>query len=592
MILSAENITISFTEKKLLNNISIFIDNNDKIGIVGINGTGKSTLLKILSGLETPQSGKVTLANNTIISYVPQHPVFDKDKTVLDYVTENNKAHTWDIQTQAKSLITRFGLNSNDNISQLSGGQKKRVCLVAAIVSPANLLILDEPTNHIDSEMVEYLENYLKNFKGAIVMVTHDRYFLDRVTNSIIEINHGSIYRYNTNYSGFIQLKTEREEMEISTDRKIKSILRNELEWLQRGARARSTKQKARIQRYEQLKSREYFKADEKVDITSVSSRLGKTIIEIDSISKSYGNKKLFDNFSYIFTKGDRVGFIGKNGCGKTTMVKIIAKIEKPDFGTVKIGQTVKIGYYHQELNLIQNLDQTVIDYIRNTAEYVKTPDGTISASQMLEKFLFNSELQYTQIKRLSGGEKRRLSLLKVLMTEPNVLILDEPTNDLDITTMSILEEFIELFDGVVIAVSHDRYFLDRTVNRIFAFENDGRIKQYEGSYSDYLLNKPKEKEAKTKTDTKTSSYKPTHEKKLKFTYKEQKEYETIEFDISALEEKLSEIDSLILKNSTDFEKLTELTKQKEEIEQNLTQKMERWEELEELNNKINAQKN
>lgn len=599
-ILSAENITLSFTDKTLLNDVSFFIQENDKIGVIGINGTGKSTLLKIISGIEDPQKGTVTKANGIIVRYLPQHPVFEKDETVLEYVLENNKKsdHAWDIQTEAKSLLTRFGLNDyNQKLSSLSGGQKKRVCLIAVLVSPADILVLDEPTNHLDSEMADFLEGYLKKFKGALVMVTHDRYFLDSVTNRIAEIDKGSLYTYDTNYSGFLSLKAEREDMAIASDRKRKSILRTELKWIQRGALARSTKQKARIERYEEMKNQKDFKRDDTLKIGSVASRLGKTIIELENISKQYEGKTLFSNFSYIFLKGDRVGFIGKNGCGKTTLMKIIAGIEKPDSGSVTIGQTVKIGYYTQEIEnentgRISYMDpeKKVIDYIRDTAEYVKTPEGTASASQMLEKFLFPPYLQHSQIKRLSGGEKRRLNLLRVLMEEPNVLILDEPTNDLDIATMTILEEFLDSFEGVVITVSHDRYFLDRTVNRIFAFETGGVIKQYEGGYTDYSLKRTDIEEPLEQKEQKKTEYKASHEKKLKFTFKEQKEYETIESDIAALEEKLENTEKEMALNATDFVKLEELSKIKEETENLLNEKMERWEYLEDLNQKIQAQ--
>ena len=471
------------------------------------------------------------------------------------------------------------------------------MCLIAVLVSPADILVLDEPTNHLDSEMADFLEGYLKKFKGALVMVTHDRYFLDSVTNRIAEIDKGSLYTYDTNYSGFLSLKAEREDMAIASDRKRKSILRTELKWIQRGALARSTKQKARIERYEEMKNQRDYKRDDTLKIGSVASRLGKTIIELENISKQYEGKTLFSNFSYIFLKGDRVGFIGKNGCGKTTLMKIIAGIEKPDSGSVTIGQTVKIGYYTQEIEnentgRISYMDpeKKVIDYIRDTAEYVKTPEGTASASQMLEKFLFPPYLQHSQIKRLSGGEKRRLNLLRVLMEEPNVLILDEPTNDLDIATMTILEEFLDSFEGVVVTVSHDRYFLDRTVNRIFAFESCGVIKQYEGGYTDYSLKRTDIEEPLEQKEQKKTEYKASHEKKLKFTFKEQKEYETIESDIAALEEKLENTEKDMALNATDFVKLEELSKIKEETENLLNEKMERWEYLEDLNQKIQAQ--
>ena len=600
-ILSAENISKSYIDKKLLNDVSFFIHEGDKIGVIGINGTGKSTFLKIISKIEAPDSGSVTTSSGIIVRYLPQHPVFDRDMSIIDYINLNNRSggHLWDTDTDAKELLTKFGLDDfQQKISSLSGGQKKRLSLISILVSPADILVLDEPTNHLDSEMAEYLEEYLKNFRGAIVMVTHDRYFLDSVTNCIVEIDKGGLYRYNTNYSGFLSLKAEREEMAVASDRKRKSILRTELKWIQRGALARSTKQKARIERYEEMKNTKDHTFDKTVEISSVSSRLGRTLIELNNISKSYGEKTLFKDFSYIFLKNDRVGFIGKNGCGKTTLMKIIAGIEKPDSGNVVIGQTVKIGYYTQEIETedtgrisYMNPKKRVIDYIRDTAEYVKTPDGTITASQMLEKFLFPSYLQYSLIERLSGGEKRRLNLLRVLMESPNVLILDEPTNDLDIATMTILEQFLDSFEGIVIAVSHDRYFLDRTINRIFAFEENGLIRQYEGGYTDYSIKKPQENITKANENTeKKDTYKKTHEKKLKFTFKEQREFETIESDIEALENKISEIEKEMAENSTDFVKLDNLSREKEQTEELLSEKMERWEYLEELNAKIEEQ--
>lgn len=591
-ILSVENVSKSFTDKVLLEDVSLFLNEHEKIGVIGINGTGKSTLLKIIAGIEEPQSGNVTKANGIVIGYLSQHPVFRKDETILEYVRSRNPEK----EAEAKAMLTKFGLNDYDvRISSLSGGQKKRAALISVLISDSDILVLDEPTNHIDSEMAEYLEDYLKKFKGAIIMVTHDRYFLDSISTSIVEIDNGKLYRYDTNYSGFLALKAEREDISWAQERKRKSILRTELEWIQRGAQARSTKQKARIERYETMKNVKGPKQDENVQISSVASRLGKTIIELENISKSQGGRLLFKDFSYIFLKNDRVGFIGKNGCGKTTLMKIISGELKPDTGCVTIGQTVKIGYYSQEFEnddkdklSFMDPDKNVLDYIRDTAEYVKTNDGLVSASQMLEKFLFPPYLQHTPIGRLSGGEKRRLNLLRVLMEAPNVLILDEPTNDLDIATMTIFEQFLDTFDGIVITVSHDRYFLDRTVNRIFAFEGTNLI-QYEGGYTDYRNKCTYEEEAE-KSVSEKKTYANTHEKKLKFTYKEQKEFETIESDISSLEGKIASMEEAMAKNATDFVKLSELTEEKEKLEKELEYKMERWEYLEDLNEKIKEQ--
>lgn len=475
------------------------------------------------------------------------------------------------------------------------------------LLSPAEILILDEPTNHLDNSMADWLEEYLKNWKGALVMVTHDRYFLDSVSNRIVEIDKGALYSYSTNYSGFLALKAEREEMAQAGERKRQAILRNELAWIQRGARARSTKQKARIERFEQLRDAEAPKTDGRVEMSSISTRLGKTTVELEHISKAYGEKQLFEDFNYIFLKGDRVGFLGENGCGKTTLMKVIAGRIQPDEGKVTVGQTVKIGYYTQEIETVQNKDdiafmnpeQKVIDYIKDVAEYVQTTEGTVTASQMLERFLFEGSAQYGLIGKLSGGEKRRLNLLRVLMEAPNVLILDEPTNDLDIETLTILEDYLDSFDGIVITVSHDRYFLDRVVRRIFAFEGNGTVTQYEGGYTDYQLKKEiseandtesvqkKEKDTeKAKADSVKTWGGP---RKLKFSYNEQKEYDTIEQTIAELEEKLEGFEEEIAKAAHDFVRLNELTKEQEETKRLLEEKMERWMYLEELAEKIKA---
>ena len=596
-IINIENCTKAYTDKVLFKDINFYLHDREKVGIIGINGTGKSTLLKIIAGIEEPDEGTYAKANDCVIRYLPQNPVFESGHTVLESALKGNvtKENKWTIESEVKAMLTKLGITDfEQKTDELSGGQKKRLALASCLVSPADVLILDEPTNHLDTEMNDYLEDYLKKFKGALVMVTHDRYFLDAVTNSIAEIDKGSLYTYDTNYSGFLALKAEREDMAMAADRKRKSILRTELEWIQRGARARSTKQKARIDRYEQMKNTKDFAADEKIQISSVASRLGRTIVELDSLSKAYGDKVLFKDFSYIFLKNDRIGFVGKNGCGKTTLMKIIAGREIPDSGTVTVGQTVKIGYYSQEIEkqkeagiAYMDPEMRVIDYIKETAEYVKTEDGSISASQMLERFLFPSFLQYSPIGKLSGGEKRRLNLLRVLMEAPNVLILDEPTNDLDIATLNILEDFLDNYKGVVITVSHDRYFLDRTVNRIFAFEKDGVIKQYEGGYTDYINKRTEEEEEKQivkKADTRT------RERKLKFSYQEQRDFETIEGDISALEEKIENLDKEMASCTSDFVRLNELLAEKEKNEKLLEEKIDRWMYLEELAEKIKNQ--
>ena len=605
-ILSLDKITKAYGERKVFDEADFFLEDGEKVGIIGINGTGKSTLLKIMAGLEQPDSGKVIRANHIVISYLKQQPDFRENETILEYVLrEADMGHEQNnLESQAKTMLMNLEITDiNQKIGELSGGQKKRVSLVAALLEPADILVLDEPTNHIDNAMSDWLENYLKKYKGALIMVTHDRYFLDAVCNRIVEADKGKLYSYRANYSGFLQLKMEREEMCIASDRKRKSIMRNELAWIMRGARARSTKQKARIQRYEEMKDTKDFARDEKIEISSASTRLGRTTVELEHICMSYQDKVLIQDFSYIFLKNDRIGFVGPNGSGKTTLMKIIAGRIEPVSGRVIHGQTVKIGYYSQEIEnspqsgiAYMNPKSRVIDYIRDTAEYVKTRDGQISASQMLEKFLFTGEDQYGLIEKLSGGEKRRLNLLRVLMEAPNVLILDEPTNDLDITTLTILEDYLDNFEGIVIIVSHDRYFLDRTVRRIFAFEGNGKIRQYEGGYTDYSIKCREQndvgEEIKTeKENIKTKEkYKPQREKKLKFSYQEQKEYETIEETVAELEEKISQIEKDMERYATDFIELNKLSQEKEMTENQLQEKMDRWMYLEELNEKIQNQ--
>ena len=576
-ILSLENITHSYTERKLFDEASFYLHEGEKVGIIGINGTGKSTLLKIMAGLEIPDEGQVIKAANMMIHYLPQNPIFNEEDTVLESVQNMIHHHAnEDELVKAKAMMTRLGITDfEQKTSELSGGQRKRLALVSVLITPCDILILDEPTNHLDSEMAEWLENQLRGFRGALVMVTHDRYFLDSVTNRIIELDKGKIYSYNEKYSGFLERKAEREASAKASERKRQSILRKEIEWMQRGAKARSTKQKAHIQRYENLKNQKGIVQDEKIELSSIKSRMGKTTIELENISKAYDCKVLINDFSYNFLKGDRVGFVGKNGCGKTTLMKIIDGRIEPDSGSVNIGQTIKIGYYTQELEnnkeagiAYMNPDDRVIDYIKNTAEFVRTEEGLVSASVMLERFLFEPSQQYSKIEKLSGGEKRRLNLLRVLMEAPNVLILDEPTNDLDIETMTILEDYLDSFDGIVITVSHDRYFLDRVVRRIFSFEENGVIDQYEGGYTDYI-NRKKEKglleenallKTKSSSAGKSDSDKTEKEeykirnKKLKFSYNEQREYETIEDDIAKLEQKI-DISKLTAKDIDELSK-------------------------------------
>ncbi|MFQ7978832.1 MAG: ABC-F family ATP-binding cassette domain-containing protein [Faecalimonas umbilicata] len=597
-IINIEHISKVFGEKQVFDDISCGIHQGDKIGIIGINGTGKTTLLKIIAGLEEPDQGQVIFQKGLRVTYLPQSPKFPEHATVLSYVADGADGADWGRESEAKNALNRLGITDHhEEIDHLSGGQKKRVALARTLVNPADVLILDEPTNHIDNEMAVWLEEYLNQWKGAIIMVTHDRYFLDRVTNKILEIDHGKLYSYTANYSQFLELKAQREEMELASERKRQSVLRMELEWAKRGCRARTTKQRARLERLEALKNGKAPVRDAEVEMDSVETRMGKKTIELHHISKSYGQKKLIDDFEYIVLKNQRLGIIGPNGCGKSTLMKIITGKEEPDQGTVEIGDTVKIGYFAQEVTEMDE-NQRVIDYIKDVAEYVPTKDGRITASQMLERFLFTPAMQYTPIGKLSGGERRRLYLLKVLMDAPNVLILDEPTNDLDIPTLTILEDYLDSFLGIVITVSHDRYFLDNIADRIFAFEAGGKLAQYEGGYTDYLEAKERkngtvvresEESAKKKADRK--NWKKDAPEKLKFTYKEQKEYETIDDEIASLEQKIEELDEQMMQYATNSAKLSEITEQKEAAEAALEEKMERWVYLNDLAERIENQK-
>ena len=619
-ILTLENIDKNYSERKLFDHASFYLQEGEKVGIIGINGTGKSTLLRMMAGEEEPDNGRIVTANHVVIRMLPQQPVFAEHMTVLEAVLDGQNTHMntdhFSLEAQAKQMLAQLGIVDADQcVNILSGGLKKRVAIVATLLSEADILIMDEPTNHLDSRTAQWLEDYLKNYKGALVLVTHDRYFLDSVVHRIVEIDKGQMYSYDTNYAGFLELKEAREQMADAGERKRQSILRVELEWVRRGARARSTKQKARLERYEELKNRHAPVRDGSVELSSISSRLGRTTVELHHVGKAY-EKPLFTDFSYIFLKGDRIGFIGENGCGKTTMMKLIAGLIQPDRGEVVVGQTVKIGYYSQEWEndpsagiAYMDPQARVIDYIRDTAEYVRTEDGLISASAMLDKFLFPPQEQYARIEKLSGGEKKRLNLLRVLMEAPNVLILDEPTNDLDIRTLTILEDYLDRFDGIVIVVSHDRYFLDRVTKRLFAFEPDG-ICQFEGNYSEYALVREMEQTQSVETSTKRGNAAQTEEQsaetltraqererqgrthaaKVKFTYKEQREYDTIEDDIAALEQRLEDIDNDMAANATNAAKLRELLGEKETTEQLPEEKLERWEYLEELAAKIAAQ--
>jgi len=631
-LITIESITKSYSEKVLLNDISLGINEGDKIGIVGINGVGKSTLLKIIAGIEKPDSGRITRGNPVFVEYLSQSPYFDPEATVMEQVfrgdspkiklvreyetalqepeangerllklsIELDKINGWSLENEAKNVLTKLGISDfKAKMAVLSGGQRKRVALAAALINPSDLLILDEPTNHLDNSTIDWLEDYLGKRKGALLMITHDRYFLDRVVNQIAELDNGSLYLYKGGYNYYVESKMEREERENAGERKRQALLAKELAWIRRGAKARSTKQKARIERFEKLSGQKADLKEDRLEISVGSSRLGRKIIELSDISKSFGDNEPIKHFSYIVLRDDRVGIIGPNGSGKTTLMNIISGIMRPDSGTVEIGETVRIGHFSQDTGHMDGSGR-VIEYIREGAEYLETAEGNrITASQMLERFLFPPSAQWTPVAKLSGGEKRRLQLLRVLIEAPNVLLLDEPTNDLDIETLTILEDYIESFPGAVIAVSHDRYFLDKTVKRIFAFRGNGNIEQYTGNYSDIkdsgLLeeaagDRVERRQRDKETDGGTSSGREK-QRPLKFSYKEAKEYEEIDAVIAGLEERIRELDSRLAGASSDYVLLQQLMKDKEEAEGLLEEKLERWVYLNELAEKIENNK-
>ncbi len=594
ILLNAEGISKSYSEKILLDGVNLAINEGDKIGLIGVNGTGKSTFLKILAGVDEAEAGSIITGNGVRIGYLPQNPDFDGNKTVIEQAMAGvSPAEQEAKEFQVKNILTRLGLSDYEQkIGVLSGGQKKRVAMAAALAAETELLILDEPTNHIDSSMVDWLESYLAAYKGAIFMITHDRYFLERVANKIVELDHGKLYSYPANYSKYLELKSQREEMELASQRKRQSLLRKELEWIQRGARARSTKARFRVERFEELSNVPTIEDDAKMEISASFSRMGRKTIEFENVSKAYGEKVLIKDFSYLLRRDDRLGILGPNGCGKSTLLKMIAGKVQPDSGTIVLGETVKLGYFSQECEEM-DLNQRPIDYIKDIAFEVDTPNGTLTASQLMETFLFDSTLQYTTIGRLSGGERRRLYLLGILMEAPNILILDEPTNDLDIQTLTILEDYLESYAGAVIVVSHDRYFLDKVVDHIFAYEGNGSLRQYNGGYSDYYaLHKEEEKKEKQEKAAvqNTRASRSNLPPKLKFTFKEQKEFETIDEDIAALEEKIEQAEKDMRKASADFVRLQELMDEKARLEDALAEKMERWVYLNDLNDRIQAQ--
>ncbi|WP_055665365.1 ABC-F family ATP-binding cassette domain-containing protein [Desnuesiella massiliensis] len=642
-LLTLENITKSYSEKVLLNNISLGINEGEKIGLIGVNGTGKSTFLKIIAGIEVADLGTIVKGNKVRIEYLSQNPDYDPNATVLEQVFKGSSPemvllreyeqllekinhpkatedleklnrrlielqgkidalNAWELESEAKSILTQLGITDFEaKIGLLSGGQKKRVSLASALITPCELLILDEPTNHMDNDTIGWLEKYLNGRKGSLLMITHDRYFLDRVTNRILELHNGNLYSYAGNYSIFLEKKAEREELKLASEKKRENLYRRELAWIKRGAKARTTKQKARIQRFEDIEEQRIDIKEEKLDISVLGRRLGKKIIELKNINKSYDALKLIEDFSYILLREDRIGIVGPNGIGKSTLMNIINGDILPDSGEVNRGETIKIGFFSQE-NAFMDEAMRVIDYIKEVGEYLPTADGyRITASQMLERFLFNGSIQYAPIGKLSGGEKRRLYLLRALMSEPNILLLDEPTNDLDIQTLTILEDYLDSFEGAIIAVSHDRYFLDRICNKIFSYEGNGKIKQYNGNYEDYIESL-KAMEQSASEDSKKNKEKPIKEqaveskadkkeKPIKFTFKEQKEFEEIDGVIEALENKISEIGIKIEGAASDFLLLQELLKEKEELEKALEEKYDRWTYLNELAEKIEAQK-
>lgn len=601
-IINIEHISKIYGDKTIFQDASFGVHQGDKIGILGINGTGKSTLLKMIARVEEPDEGQIIRQNSLKIAYLPQNPEFPEHATVHSYAMDGNPDTDWLVQ----SNLNQLGIVEDDTLLEhLSGGQRRKVAMAKILASDFDVLLLDEPTNHLDEQMIAWLEEYLRNFRGTVLMVTHDRYFMDKVTNKILEISHGAIYSYEANYSRFLELKAEREEMELASERKRQSVLRMELEWAKRGCRARSTKQRARLERLEALKNGKAPVQDQTVELGSVETRMGKKTIELHHVSKSYGDKKLVEDFSYILLKNQRLGIIGPNGCGKSTLMKLMAGLVEPDAGTIETGETIKIGYFAQEEQEMDD-NQRVIDYVKDIAEYITTKDGKISASQMLERFLFTPDMQYAPIGKLSGGEKRRLYLLGVLSSEINLLLLDEPGNNLDIPTLTILEDYLNSFSGIVVTVSHDRYFLDNVVDRIFEFDGNGHLQQYEGGYTDYLEAKVRrgltetamtakvtasvEKTSENKKES-AETWKQNRPVKLKFTFKEQREYETIDDDIAALEEKIEKLDQDIMANATNSGKLNELTKEKEQAGAELEEKMDRWVYLNDLAEKIEAQK-
>ncbi len=591
ILLSAKNISKQYMERQVLDNVSFFLNEGDKVGIIGINGTGKSTLLRILAGTEEPDEGEIVRANGVRISYLPQIPAFDETGSVLSQVLAHLPADLQQAKEfEAKSILGKLGITDDSrDISTLSGGEKRRAAIAAAFIQPSDVLLLDEPTNHIDNETVLLLESLLLSYRGAIVMVTHDRCFLNRITKTIAEVDRGALYLCAGNYETYLEQKAAREADAEAAERKNRSLYRRELEWIRRGARARGTKSKDRIARFEALENREIPAETEKLQMQSLASRLGKKTIELEHITKAVDGKLLIRDFSHILGRNARIGIVGRNGAGKSTLLNMIVGAQTPDSGSIIIGDTVKIGYFTQECASMDP-SQRVIEYIRDTADRIQTPDGTVTAAQMLERFLFTPELQWNRIEKLSGGERKRLYLLKILMDAPNILLLDEPTNDLDIATLTILEEYLEQYQGAVIAVSHDRYFLDKTAEEIWEIAGDGVCTRYTGNYSDYLEKRkpnaaPAAQKQKSPAEKKDRVFQG--KTKLKFSFKEQREFDTIDDDIAALETQIADTEKTISENLSDYVRLQELTEQKNQLENTLAEKMERWVYLNDLAERI-----
>ena len=591
MLLSAEHLSINFGSRQLLDDVNFYLNEGDKTGVIGINGTGKSTFMKVLAGVTEPDGGTISRNPNVQVSFLSQNPVMQDDATVLEQVFLHFPAEFRALnEYEAKTMLNRLGLpDFEQKVGTLSGGQRKRVALAAALLTPADILILDEPTNHLDSEMVAWLEDWLRRFKGGLIMVTHDRYFLERVVNHITELSRGKLYHYEANYSKYLELKEQRAEMAEASERKRQSILRVEREWIMRGCRARSTKSKERIARYEALRDQDAPETDDTVQLAAASSRLGKKIIELDDVTKAFDGRTVVNHFSYNLLRGDRIGIVGHNGAGKSTLLHLIAGELEPDSGSVSIGATVKIGHFSQEGREL-DLNQRVYDFIHDIADEVKTDEGTFSANQMMERFLFPGDLQSVPIGRLSGGERRRLYLLSILMAAPNVLLLDEPTNDLDITTLSILEDYLQGFPGPILAVSHDRFFLDRLAESVFEVCPGGDIRRYTGNWSDWAAKRQAEERAAAPEKSKAPAAERPRERKLKFSYKEQREFETIDEELAALEAQVAECQVAQERCGSDYVKLQELQAHQAELEQLLEEKTERWMYLNELKEKIDAQ--